>query len=151
MPRPTAVAEPPLEPPEVRPAPHGLPVAPCRIESVTPFQANSGVVVLPIASAQGRPPAGEEHVLDRHRDAVRRAERSTFLPPAGRLPRGGDRGLLVDEHHRVDRGVVQRDRVERRAGGVDGGELSGPVALGELRRAHQAQVGHRGAPLLLGT
>ena len=51
MPSPTAVAAPPLEPPDVRPAPHGLPVAPWRIESVTPFQANSGVVFFPSSTA----------------------------------------------------------------------------------------------------
>ena len=61
MPSPTAVADPPLEPPEVRPAPHGLPVTPCRMESVTPFQANSGVVVLPrktVPASRSRAVAG---------------------------------------------------------------------------------------------
>ena len=51
MPIPTAVALPPLDPPEVRSAPHGLPVEPWRRESVTPFHANSGVVVLPRSTA----------------------------------------------------------------------------------------------------
>src|SRR5687768_18379142 len=37
MPRPTAVALPPLEPPGVRAGFHGLPVEPWRGESVTPF------------------------------------------------------------------------------------------------------------------
>src|SRR5699024_4705918 len=47
IPRPTAAAAPPLEPPAVSPGSQGLPVAPCRRLSVTPFQANSGVVFLP--------------------------------------------------------------------------------------------------------
>lgn len=61
MPRPTAVADPPLEPPEVSPAPQGLPVMPCRFESVTPFQANSGVLVLPrktVPASRSRAVAG---------------------------------------------------------------------------------------------
>ena len=65
MPSPTAVADPPLEPPEVSPAPHGLPVTPCRIESVTPFQANSGVVVLPrntVPASRSRAVAGPSSV-----------------------------------------------------------------------------------------
>src|ERR1700754_4824186 len=51
MPRPTAVALPPLDPPDVKPGSHGLPVAPCRGESVTPFHEYSGVVVLPRMTA----------------------------------------------------------------------------------------------------
>src|SRR5882672_3838260 len=44
MPSPTAAALPPLDPPAVSSTSHGLPVGPCRNESVTPFQPNSGVV-----------------------------------------------------------------------------------------------------------
>lgn len=43
----TAAAAPPLEPPEVRVRSCGLRVRPDCGESVTPFQPNSGVVVLP--------------------------------------------------------------------------------------------------------
>src|SRR5690606_18971169 len=61
IPSPTAAAAPPLEPPAVSSAPHGLPVAPWRSESVTPFQANSGVVFLPrntAPAARSRATAG---------------------------------------------------------------------------------------------
>src|SRR3990170_5060826 len=51
MPRPTAVALPPLDPPDVLVGSHGLPVGPCRSESVTPFHEYSGVVVLPRMTA----------------------------------------------------------------------------------------------------
>ena len=47
----TAAALPPLEPPAVRAGSYGLPVTPCRGLSVTPFQPNSGVVVLPTNTA----------------------------------------------------------------------------------------------------
>ncbi len=47
----TAAALPPLEPPAVRRGSYGLPVTPCRGLSVTPFQPNSGVVVLPTKTA----------------------------------------------------------------------------------------------------
>ena len=51
IPRPTATALPPLEPPDVFAGSHGLPVAPCLNESVTPFHEYSGVVVLPRMTA----------------------------------------------------------------------------------------------------
>src|SRR6185312_9440625 len=51
IPRPTATALPPLEPPDVFVGSHGLPVAPYRKESVTPFHEYSGVVVLPRMTA----------------------------------------------------------------------------------------------------
>ena len=51
MPSPTAVALPPLDPPDVFSGSHGLPVTPCRSESVTPFHEYSGVVVLPRMTA----------------------------------------------------------------------------------------------------
>src|SRR4029453_12206680 len=51
MPSPTAAALPPLDPPQVSAVSHGLPVGPGRSESVTPFQPNSGVVVLPSRTA----------------------------------------------------------------------------------------------------
>src|SRR5207244_1925941 len=47
----TAAPLPPLDPPGVRPGSHGLRVMPVIGLSVTPFQANSGVVVLPISTA----------------------------------------------------------------------------------------------------
>ena len=51
MPRPTAAALPPLDPPDVLVGSHGLPVTPCRGESVTPFHEYSGVVVFPSMTA----------------------------------------------------------------------------------------------------
>ena len=51
MPSPTAAALPPLDPPAVVAGFHGLPVGPNAIESVTPFHAYSGVVVLPRITA----------------------------------------------------------------------------------------------------
>ena len=50
IPSATAAALPPEEPPEVRVGSHGLPVTPVRGASVTPFQPNSGVVVLPTST-----------------------------------------------------------------------------------------------------
>ena len=47
MPAASAAAEPPLEPPGVVAVFHGLRVIPDSGLSVTPFQPNSGVVVLP--------------------------------------------------------------------------------------------------------
>ena len=47
----TAAALPPLEPPAVRERSYGLRVTPDSGESVTPFQPNSGVVVLPTNTA----------------------------------------------------------------------------------------------------
>src|SRR6516165_4999125 len=47
IPAATATALPPLLPPGVRSRSHGLRVTPVSGESVTPFQPNSGVVVLP--------------------------------------------------------------------------------------------------------
>ena len=46
----TAAEAPPLEPPGVNAGSYGFRVMPVRVLSVTPFQANSGVVVLPITT-----------------------------------------------------------------------------------------------------
>jgi hypothetical protein len=65
MPSPTAAAEPPLDPPAVRAGSQGLPVGPYRGESVTPFQPNSGVVVLPSSTdpdSRSRATAGASSV-----------------------------------------------------------------------------------------
>src|ERR1700741_5391701 len=51
MPQAAATAAPPLEPPGVLPESQGLRVMPVSGESVTPFQPNSGVVVLPSSTA----------------------------------------------------------------------------------------------------
>ena len=48
----TAAALPPLDPPAVRAGSHGLRVTPVSGLSVTPFQPNSGVVVLPSSTAR---------------------------------------------------------------------------------------------------
>jgi hypothetical protein len=47
MPAATAEAEPPEDPPQVRPRFQGLSVAPNRAGSVTPTRPNSGVLALP--------------------------------------------------------------------------------------------------------
>src|SRR5690625_3985592 len=71
IPRPTAAAEPPEEPPAVRCSFHGLVVGGYDGESVTPFHPNSGVVVLPssttpasrnLATAGESSPAGSASV-----------------------------------------------------------------------------------------
>src|SRR5260370_35031457 len=51
IPQATATTAPPLEPPGVFVLSHGLRVIPVSGESVTPFQPNSGVVVLPKKTA----------------------------------------------------------------------------------------------------
>src|SRR5690606_34306385 len=51
MPSATAAAEPPLDPPLVLVGSHGFPVLPVSGLSVTPFQPNSGLVVLPTNTA----------------------------------------------------------------------------------------------------
>src|SRR2546421_10108087 len=61
IPSAAATAAPPLDPPEVRCAFHGLRVIPVSGESQTAFQPNSGVVVLPRRTAPAsrkRPTAG---------------------------------------------------------------------------------------------
>ena len=47
----TAAAEPPLEPPVVRPRSHGLRVSPASALRVSPSSPNSGVFVLPTTIA----------------------------------------------------------------------------------------------------
>src|SRR4029077_888804 len=51
MPQAAATAAPPLDPPGVLVSSQGLRVMPVSGESVTPFQPNSGVVVLPSSTA----------------------------------------------------------------------------------------------------
>src|SRR5579884_2542759 len=60
MPHNTATALPPLDPPGVRAKSHGLRVMPVSGESVTGFQPNSGVVVLPKNTA----PAARSRAVD---------------------------------------------------------------------------------------
>ena len=133
IPRPTAVALPPLDPPDVRSGFHGLPVEPWRRESVTPFHANSGVVVLPRSTApvsrsraehgastshgprlvdqpcaaQRGPALRVEDVLDRRGDPVAGAERLAAPPPLGRALGVLERGLVVDQHERID--ILRRE------------------------------------------
>ena len=54
MPAAVSAAAPPDEPPGVWPRFHGLRVTPCKGESVSAFQPNSGVVVLPSSTAPPR-------------------------------------------------------------------------------------------------
>ncbi|GGX20090.1 hypothetical protein GCM10010353_39070 [Streptomyces chryseus] len=67
----TAAALPPLEPPAVRAGSYGLPVAPDSGESVTPFQPNSGVVVLPRNTAPCSRSRATEGASSSHRAAGR--------------------------------------------------------------------------------
>src|SRR5690554_5124147 len=60
MPSATAAAVPPLEPPLVLVGSHGFPVLPVSGLSVTPFQPNSGLVVLPTNTA----PASRRRATD---------------------------------------------------------------------------------------
>ena len=108
MPASTAAALPPLLPPGVRSRSHGLRVIPLSGESVTGFQPNSGVVVLPKNTApsprsravtgessvhswfgsmvrepnEARPAAGQNRVLDRDRNPVEKARGSPFCQRA---------------------------------------------------------------------
>src|SRR5882672_6166434 len=62
MPLAAAIAEPPLEPPQVFAGFHGLRLMPVSGESATPFQPNSGMLVLPRKTApcsRRRATAGE--------------------------------------------------------------------------------------------
>ena len=106
MPAATAAAAPPEEPPGVFALFQGLRVMPVSGLSVTPFQPNSGVVVLPRSTAPcsrsravagassfhgplgsivfeprsvGQP-FGEKEILDRHRHAVEQALRLSRAP-----------------------------------------------------------------------
>src|SRR3954469_20027337 len=51
MPVAAAIAAPPLLPPDVRDESHGLRLTPSRGLSVTPFQPNSHIAVLPMSTA----------------------------------------------------------------------------------------------------
>ncbi len=75
IPAPTAAALPPLEPPAMRSALHGLQVGPCASVSVVPITPNSEVVVRPI----GANPA------PRSRDTISEGTWTT-QPSASRLP-----------------------------------------------------------------
>lgn len=74
----TAAALPPLDPPAVRDRSYGLRVTPLSGESVTPFQPNSGVVVLPIRTApfsRSRATAGASSVQGPAGSTVREPRR----------------------------------------------------------------------------
>lgn len=76
-PRATAAALPPLDPPAVRERSHGLRVIPLSGESVTPFQPNSGVVVLPMKTA----PCSRSRATEGASSSQRPAAGSTALDP----------------------------------------------------------------------
>src|SRR5690606_13931256 len=86
IPRATAAADPPDEPPEVRDASHGLPVLPVSGLSVTPFQPNSGVVVLPSSTAPASRTRATEGASSSHGPAgsMRREPRRVGQPFVGR-------------------------------------------------------------------
>ena len=111
MPSATAAALPPLDPPAVSAGSHGLPVAPCRDESVTPFQPNSGVVVFPSRMApvsRSRATAGASSAHG-PRSSMSVLPRSVGHPRVGRrslievgTPSPGPAGL-PDRHRASDR------------------------------------------------
>ena len=140
IPAASAAELPPLDPPAVRVTSHGLRVTPSSGPWVTPFQPNSGVVVLPTATAPLRASAATDGASTSHArsGSTAREPRSVGHPavsstsliatgtpsssPAGSPrdqrawePRGGLAGAVgVDEPERVDRGVLARDPLERR-------------------------------------
>ena len=137
----TAAAEPPPEPPGIRSRSHGLRVGPYAECSVEEPIANSSMLVLPrigrpaarrrattVASYGGIQPsrifdphvvgqaAGGQHVLDRDRHAVERAQRPRRGRGGRRTRRPGEGALGVDVEERVHGRVDRRDPVEVRPG-----------------------------------
>src|SRR5216684_65268 len=114
MPLAAAIAAPPLEPPQVLAGFHGLRLMPVSGLSVTPFQPNSGMLVLPRKTApcsRMRATAGE----------------SSFHGPAGSAtsePRKVDQPLLSHWSLIV---VALPDAVQHGARRLDRRERLGPV------------------------
>ena len=162
----TAAAPPPVDPPGVRVRSHGLRDSPNRALSVEPRQANSGRLVRPtkIAPAARSPrdargilgrdelrqqaraergplAGGPEVVLDRHGNAVERAER-----PAGhhRLLGGarvGQRPLGVDEDVGAQPRVQSLDALQHGAGDLDRRQRPATDQRGQLDGGREAEVG----------
>jgi hypothetical protein len=144
MPNAAATAAPPLLPPGVSAGFHGLRVMPVSGLSVTPFQPNSGVVVLPrktapcsrrratdaLSSGPGcpghgqrtaprRPAAAQQQILHRGRQAVDPPDRSAGHPALLGRPRICQRLFGADEGEGVEARLQCGDTVERGTGHLD--------------------------------
>ncbi len=139
IPAATAAAEPPLEPPGVRPVSHGLRVTPHVTDSVNGQRPSSGIVVLPTMTAPAarsrattaassgagaRERAGTpardvarevDLVLDGDRHPEERAVLARGAPAIG-LVCLGQRPVPQDGAERVQRGIERRDARQRELG-----------------------------------
>src|SRR5581483_662764 len=158
MPEATAAAAPPDDPPGVFAGFQGLRVIPVSGLSVTPFQPNSGVAVLPRSTApasRNRATAGASSfhgpfgstVFEPRSVGQPRARITSFTetgtPSSG--PSGSplrERALRVDEAERVQHRVQALDALERRARRLDRRERAVAVALGELGGGEVAGIAH---------
>ena len=144
---------------------HGLRVTPVSGLSVTPFQPNSGVVVLPtstapcsrsratagassshgcvrvdrVRAAQRRPAAGEQDVLDGDRHAVEQAVRlaAPASAPPTRAPRPRAPRRRSTRQNALTAVVDRLDAVQRGPGGLDRGQ----AARRGRRRAARSRSG----------
>ena len=148
IPAATAVAEPPLEPPEVRCGSHGLRVTPKVGDSVKGVAISSGTWVLPritapaaaqaghdlgvgglgrrvgVAAVRGDLPGDVHVVLDRDRDAEQRQRLSVGAPVVGLV--GGPQRLLAEhDAERVEQRIEPRDAGQEQLGQLARGELPG--------------------------
>ena len=98
------------------------------------------------AAPQRRPAAGQEDVLDRRRHPVARTEGFPGVPTGLGLLGRRERALGVDEDERVDRAVVDLDRVQRGLGGLHRGDALVPVAGNEFGRLGHRRVRHHCPP-----
>ena len=138
MPAAAATAAPPLEPPGVAAGSHGLRVMPVSGLSVTAFQPNSGVVVLPSSTApasRSRAVAGASSASGAA-PAVVRLPRSVGQPRVRMMslidagtpssgPRGSPRGQRASEARAAARAPSSIDHAER-ADGRRSSARSGP-------------------------
>ena len=153
MPAATAAAAPPDEPPGVIFGFQGLRVMPVRGLSVTPFQPNSGVVVLPSSTApcsRRRATAGASsfhgplgsvvfelrsvgqplvtnRYLYRCRHAVEQALRAAFQPAPFRFLRAFQRRFRIEKAKCVQDRIQLFNAFERGAGHFDGRDAFLPV------------------------
>ena len=141
----------PLDPPAVRDGSCGLRVIPLSGESVTPFQPNSGVVVLPRNTAPRSRSRATDGASSSHRPAgstVRepfRVQRPELLAPPPPLLGGGrplQRLLGEQPHERVHLGLDLLGPAQRGAGHLHGAELALAVAVDEPGRGQFGELGH---------
>ena len=165
MPRTTAAAAPPEEPPGVMRVSQGLRVTPVNGLSVTAFQPNSGMVVLPMmiapcsrsrATAGASCAAGAAGVSFEPKRAGMPATRRLSLMPTGTpsiRPRGAparqrasdslalrERALAIDPAKGVHRAVVAIDPVEHGAHHLDRRERLAAIAREQLRGRQERGV-----------